>query len=56
MNAMHEMQNVRHTITINDEAFLKLRDNGLFGESYSDVILRLTDKNDAVKDEENIED
>jgi predicted CopG family antitoxin len=41
MNAMAEPHNVRHTITINDQAFLKLRDNGRFGESYSDVILRI---------------
>ena len=35
--------NDRHTITINENAFLKLRNIGRFGESYSDVILRLID-------------
>jgi predicted CopG family antitoxin len=35
--------NDRHTITINENAYFKLRDIGRFGESYSDVILRLID-------------
>jgi predicted CopG family antitoxin len=33
--------NERHTITINHVAFEKLKQRGIFGESYSDVILRL---------------
>jgi predicted CopG family antitoxin len=41
MNVMTKKQNVRHTITINDQAFLKLRASGQFGESYSEVILRV---------------
>ena len=31
----------RHTITINEHTFRKLRRAGTFGESYSDLILRL---------------
>lgn len=31
----------RHTISIGDEAYQKLRDEGKFGESYSQLILRL---------------
>lgn len=31
----------RHTITINQRAFEKLKGKGLFGESYSDLILRI---------------
>ncbi|MGC1134089.1 MAG: hypothetical protein WA941_14790 [Nitrososphaeraceae archaeon] len=31
----------RHTITINEHTFQKLRGVGTFGESYSDLILRL---------------
>jgi predicted CopG family antitoxin len=31
----------RHTITINQRAFEKLKGKGVFGESYSDLILRL---------------
>jgi predicted CopG family antitoxin len=31
----------RHTITINDEAFEKLKRKGTFGETYSDLIVRI---------------
>jgi predicted CopG family antitoxin len=31
----------RHTITINQRAFEKLKGKGLFGESYSELIIRL---------------
>jgi predicted CopG family antitoxin len=34
-------RNERHTITLNDLSFVKLRDEGRFGESYSELILRL---------------
>jgi predicted CopG family antitoxin len=33
----------RHTIAVNEQVLAKLIDNGRFGESYSDVILRLLD-------------
>jgi predicted CopG family antitoxin len=33
----------RHTITINERTFQKLKDVGAFGESYSDLILRLAE-------------
>jgi predicted CopG family antitoxin len=39
----------RHTISINDEAYKKLRQKGTFGESYTTVILRLLEQIDAVK-------
>lgn len=42
----------RHTITLNQEAFQKVKIAGKFGETYSDVILRIfseLDKN--VQDE-----
>ena len=35
--------NKRHTITINHEAFEKLKERGVFGETYSEVISRLVD-------------
>jgi predicted CopG family antitoxin len=35
----------RHTLTINHEAFVKLKSRGMFEESYSDLISRLTDNN-----------
>jgi hypothetical protein len=46
----------RHTITINHDAFVKLRNNGVFGESYSDLICRLTDYEVVIKDDENKKD
>ena len=44
----------RHTITINQRTFEKLKQKGLFGESYSDLILRLTmavETKELMKDE-----
>lgn len=35
--------NRRYTITINSDAYVKLKKSGRFGESFSDVILRLID-------------
>lgn len=40
---------VRHTITLDDLTFRKLRDKGRFGESYCDLISRLIDS--AVDDD-----
>jgi predicted CopG family antitoxin len=33
----------RHTITVTNEVFQKLRKKGTFGESYSKLLLRLID-------------
>lgn len=44
MNASNE----RHTITINHVAFQKLRQRGIFGESYSDVIVRLVNEAESL--------
>jgi predicted CopG family antitoxin len=33
----------RHTITVTTEVFQKLRKKGIFGESYSKLLLRLID-------------
>lgn len=44
----------RHTITINQMAFEILRKKGVFGESYSEVILRLVraaELKESIKDE-----
>jgi predicted CopG family antitoxin len=35
--------NARHTITLNDEAYLKMKSMGKFGESYSELVTRLAD-------------
>lgn len=40
MNQMNQ-SNARHTITLDDSTFQKLKTKGNFGESYADVILRL---------------
>jgi predicted CopG family antitoxin len=47
--------NERHTITIHHEVYQRLKKRGLFGESYSDVLSRLLDFEDAdvAKKEEN---
>lgn len=51
MNELNELKG-RHTITINHQAFQKLRQRGIFGESYSDVIVRLVNAVEALgKDE-----
>jgi predicted CopG family antitoxin len=49
---MHEKyaRNARHTITISDLAFSRLRGKGEFGESYSDVILRVLDAMERMKE------
>jgi predicted CopG family antitoxin len=33
----------RHTITINHQAYQKLKSKGMFGESYSELISRLAE-------------
>ena len=38
---MNKLNELRHTITIDDKTFRELRSKGLFGESYSDLLLRL---------------
>ena len=38
---MNKLNELRHTITIDDRTFRELRSKGLFGESYSDLLLRL---------------
>jgi hypothetical protein len=56
LHVITEMNSIktRHTITISEYTFRKLRGVGLFGESYSDLILRLVESvNDKLG--ENIE-
>jgi hypothetical protein len=35
---------VRHSLTINHTTFLRLKERGLFGESFSDLISRIIDE------------
>jgi predicted CopG family antitoxin len=46
------MNSKRHTITINENSFKKLRGVGNFGESYSELILRLAE---SVKSGDHVE-
>ena len=39
--------NVRHTITIDDRTFQKLRSKGNFGETYSKLISRIIKDSDV---------
>lgn len=40
-NILVSLNEMRHTITLNEDAYVKLKDSGRFGESYSDLVLRL---------------
>jgi predicted CopG family antitoxin len=40
--AKYEMSS-RHTITLNEEAYIKMKSKGVFGESYSELVTRLAD-------------
>jgi predicted CopG family antitoxin len=40
----------RHTITLNDEAFERLKEKGVFGETYSQVVARLAKFTETIKD------
>jgi predicted CopG family antitoxin len=42
----------RHTLTINHLAYVKLRRRGRFGESYSELILRLLHQLESITKEE----
>jgi predicted CopG family antitoxin len=45
MNHMNQ-SNARHTITLDDSTYQKLRSKGNFGESYAEVISRLIEHTD----------
>jgi hypothetical protein len=45
-------KHTRHTVTLNDEALRELKAKGRFGESYSEVILRVIDQAESVKEED----
>jgi hypothetical protein len=40
MKTKHE----RHSLTINHSTFLRLKEKGIFGESFSDLISRIIDE------------
>jgi hypothetical protein len=41
-----ETKNVRHSLTINHSTFLRLKERGVFGESFSQLISRIIDELD----------
>jgi hypothetical protein len=41
---------IRHTITLGDQTFVRLKKKGTFGESYTELISRLLDQLETVKD------
>ena len=42
-------ENERHTITVNNSAFKKLKNEGRFGELYSELISRILNQLEATK-------
>jgi hypothetical protein len=42
---------LRHTITLGHEAFVRLKGQGAFGESYTELVSRLLDQLEEIKDE-----
>lgn len=44
-------ESARHTITINHSTFDKLKNQGRFGESYSDLISRVLNQLESTKKE-----
>jgi predicted CopG family antitoxin len=47
------IRSARHTITVNEYTFKKLRSVGVFGESYSDLISRLVESINSEGGKEN---
>lgn len=41
---------IRHTITLGHETFLRLKNKGTFGESYTELISRLLDQVERTRD------
>ncbi len=48
----HEVNHtsIRHTITLGHQTFVRLKKKGMFGESYTDLVSRLLDQLEKVKD------
>jgi len=44
--------NSRHTVSLNGPSYSKMRSKGRFGESFSELVLRLLDEIDKIKSEE----
>jgi len=49
---MNKLNESRHTITINDLTFQKLKSKGIFGESYSELLSRLLYQTEKMQNRE----
>lgn len=41
-------KNERHSLTINHSTFIRLKEIGVFGESFSELISRMIDERDSI--------
>lgn len=53
MNIHYSSNKRRCTVLLREDVYQRLRNKGLFGESFSDLINRLLTETDKKKDEEN---
>jgi hypothetical protein len=42
--------NIRHTITLGHQKFVRLKKKGSFGESYTELVSRILDQLDGIRD------
>lgn len=49
---MNKLNESRHTITINNSTFQKLKSKGFFGESYSELLGRLLRQVEKIQEKE----
>jgi predicted CopG family antitoxin len=47
-------KSVRHSLTINDTTFQRLKEKGSFGESFSDLIARILDELETRNSEQEV--
>ena len=52
VTSYHELNQTgsRHTITLGHQTFVRLKKKGMFGESYTELVSRLLDQLEKVKD------
>jgi predicted CopG family antitoxin len=53
MNVQYSSNKRRCTVLLREEVYQRLRNKGLFGESFSDLINRLLTETDKMKEVEN---
>jgi hypothetical protein len=45
---------MRHTITLSHQTFVRLKKKGTFGESYTELVSRILDQLDGIKDSQGV--